>query len=77
MTQSGQGGLESLWSPCLSPPPPKWQEKQRPSVFYFWLCWAFAAEPGLSLVAVTGGASLVVVLRLLIAVASLVAGPGL
>ena len=35
--------------------------------------WVFAAEPKLSLVAVTGGSSLVVVLRLLIAVASLVA----
>ena len=43
----------------------------------FWLRWVFAAEPELSLVAVTGGSSLVVVLRLLIAVASLVAGPGL
>ena len=41
------------------------------------MCWVFAAEPKLSLVAVTGGSSLVVVLRLLIAVASLVAGPGL
>ena len=45
--------------------------------FNFWLHWVFAAEPELSLVAVTGGSSLVVVLRLLIAVASLVAGPGL
>ena len=43
----------------------------------FWLCCIFAAEPELSVVAVTGGSSLVVVLRLLIAVASLVAGPGL
>ena len=40
-------------------------------------CWVFAAEPELSLAAVTGGSSLVVVLRLLIAVASPVAGPGL
>ena len=45
--------------------------------FNFWLHWVFAAEPELSLVAVTGGSSLVVVLRLLIAVASPVAGPGL
>ena len=45
--------------------------------FKFWLRWVLAAEPELSLVAVTGGSSLVVVLRLLIAVASLVAGPGL
>ena len=45
--------------------------------FNFCLCWVFAAEPKLSLVAVTGGSSLVVVLRLLIAVASLVADPGL
>ena len=44
---------------------------------YFCLCWVFAAEPKLSLVVVTGGSSLVVVLRLLIAVASLVADPGL
>ena len=43
----------------------------------FWLRWVFAAEPELSLVAVTGGSSLVVVLRLLIVVTSLVAGPGL
>ena len=45
--------------------------------FNFWLHWIFAPEPELSLVAVTGGSSLLVVLRLLIAVASLVAGPGL
>ena len=45
--------------------------------FNFWLRWVFAAEPKLSLVAVTGGSSLVVVLRLLIVVTSLVAGPGL
>ena len=45
--------------------------------FNFWLCWVFAAEPELPLAALTGGSSLVVVLRLLIAVASLVAGPGL
>ena len=45
--------------------------------FNFWLRWVFAAEPKLSLVAVTGDSSLVVVLRLLIVVTSLVAGPGL
>ena len=39
--------------------------------------WVFAAEPELPLVAVTGGSSLFVILRLLIAVASLVTGPGL
>ena len=79
MNQSGQAGLRgSLGGPCLSSPPAKMQEKQ--SFFFFFnfcLCWVFAAEPKLSLVAVTGGSSLVVVLRLLIAVASLVAGPGL
>ena len=79
MTQtSGQAGLRgSLGGPCLSPPPAKMQEKQYFFFFNFWLRWVFAAEPELSLVAVTGGSSLVVVLRLLIAVASLVAGPGL
>ena len=45
--------------------------------FNFWLHWVFAPEPKLSLVAVTGGSSLLVVLRLLIAMASLVAGLGL
>ena len=82
MTQtSGQAGVKgSLGGPCLSPPHPKRQEKQSFFFFFFlnfWLRWVFAAEPELSLVAVTGGSSLVVVLRLLIAVASLVAGPGL
>ena len=43
----------------------------------FWLHLVFAPEPELSLVAVTGGSSLLVVLRLLIAMASLVASPGL
>ena len=43
-------------------------------VSYFWPHLVFAPEPELSLLAVTGGSSLVVVLRLLIAVASLVAG---
>ena len=80
MTQtSGQAGLRgSLGGPCLSPLPPKRQEKQ-PFFFFFnfWLRWVSAAEPELSLDAVTGGSSLVLVLRLLIAVASLVAGPGL
>ena len=80
MNQSGQAGLRgSLGGPCLSPPPAKMQEKQSFFLFFFnfWLRWVFAAEPELSLVAVTGGSSLVVVLRLLIAVASLVVGPGL
>ena len=79
MTQSGQAGLRgSLGRPCLSPPPAKRQKKQTFSFFFnFWLRWVFAAEPELSLVAVTGGSSLVVVFRLLIVVASLVVGPGL
>ena len=42
----------------------------------FWMRWVFAAEPELSLVVVTGGSSLLVALRLLIVVASLVAGSG-
>ena len=45
--------------------------------FNFWLRWVSASEPELSLDAVTGGSSLVLVLRHLIVVASLVAGPGL
>ena len=78
MNQSGQAGLRgSLGGPCLSPPHPKRQEKKLFFFFNFWLHWIFAPEPELSLVAVTGGSSLLVVLRLLIAVASLVAGPGL
>ena len=40
---------------------------------YSWLHWVFAAVCGLSLVAVSGGYSLVLVYRLLIVVASLVA----
>ena len=39
---------------------------------YFWLCWVFIAAHGFSLVAMSGGYSLVAVLRLLIVVASLV-----
>ena len=39
--------------------------------FNFWLHCVFSPEPELSLVAVTGGSSLVVVLRLLIVVVSL------
>ena len=73
--------LDGPWGggPCLSSPPPKRQEKQLFFFFFlnFWLHWVFAAEPKLSLVAVTGGSFLVVFLRLLIVVASLVAGPGL
>ena len=38
-------------------------------ILFFWLCWAFIAARGLSLVAVSGGYS-VAVHRLLIAVAS-------
>ena len=41
---------------------------------YFWLCWVFIAAQGLSLVAASGGYFLVGVSRLLIVVASLVAG---
>ena len=82
MTQSGQAGLRGplAGGACLSPPHPKRQEKKSFFFFFFfnfWLHWVFAPEPKLSLVAVTGGSSLLVVLRLLIAVASLVAGPGL
>ena len=48
-------------------------------VFYFiyWLLWVFIAVSGLSLVAVSGGYYLVVVLGLLIVVASCVAEHGL
>ena len=42
-------------------------------LFCFWLRWIFVAVPGLSLVAVSGGYSFIVVHRLLIVVASLVA----
>ena len=38
----------------------------------FWLCWVFIAAPGLSLVAASGGCSLVAVHSLLTAVVSLV-----
>ena len=43
---------------------------------YFWQCWVFVAI-GLSLVEPTGGPSVVVVHRLFIAMASLVAEDGL
>ena len=43
----------------------------------FWLCWVVIAERGLSLVATSWGYSLVVMCRLLIAVASPVAEHGL
>ena len=46
-------------------------------LIYFWLHWIFVAACGLSLVAVSGGYSLVAVLGLLIAVASLVVEHGL
>ena len=39
---------------------------------HFWLCWVFITACGLSLVAASGGYCLVAVLRLLIAVGSLV-----
>ena len=41
------------------------------SFIYFWLCWVLVAPCGLSLVVASGGYSLVVAHRLLIAVASL------
>ena len=44
---------------------------------FFLLHWVFVAVQGLSLVAVTGVSSLLVVLRLLIVVASVVVGPRL
>ena len=44
---------------------------------YFGLCWILVAACGLSLVAVSGGYSVVVLHRLLIAVASLVVEHGL
>ena len=46
-------------------------------LFYFWLCWVFVALCGLSLVAVSGGYSLIEVCGLLIAVAYLVVKRGL
>ena len=80
MTQSGQAGLRrSLVGPCLSPPPAKRKENQTFFFFFFlnfWLRWVSASEPELSLDAVTGGSSLVLVIRHLIVVASLVAGSG-
>ena len=39
-------------------------------IIYFWLCWAFVAVQGLSLVAGSGGSSPYAVCRLLIMVAS-------
>ena len=42
-------------------------------VFNFWLHWVFVATHGLSLVVVSGGYFLAVVLGLLIVVASLIA----
>ena len=40
---------------------------------YFWLCWVFVAAPGLSLVVVSRGYSLVEMHRLLISMASFLA----
>ena len=45
--------------------------------FFFWLRWVFVAVRRLSLVAASGGLLFVVVRGLLIAMASLVAEPGL
>ena len=42
-------------------------------LIYFWLCWVFFAAHGLSLVVVSGAYSPVVMSRLLLAVASLIA----
>ena len=42
-------------------------------LIYFWLRWVFIAARGLSLVAASGGLLFLVVRRLLIAMASLVA----
>ena len=47
------------------------------NIYLFWLCWVFIAARGLYLVAASGGYSLVVVCRLLIALASLIVGHGL
>ena len=45
-------------------------------MYYFWLCWVFIAMQELSLVAASGGYSLVTVHRLLIVVPSFVREPG-
>ena len=42
-------------------------------IIYFWLCWVFVAARGLSLVAASGGYSMLQLRGLLIAVASLIA----
>ena len=47
------------------------------NIYLFWLCWVFIAARGLYLVGASGGYSLVVECRLLIALASLIAGRGL
>ena len=44
---------------------------------WFWLCWVFVAACGFSLFSASGGHSLAVVCRLLIALASLVEDRGL
>ena len=46
-------------------------------LIYFWLCWVFVAACWLSLVAVSGGYSLVAVCRLLVVGASLLVEHGL
>ena len=59
---------------------PSFKKKKKPEMgylFYFWLHCVLITARGLSLVAVIGGYSLVAVCRLFIAVASLVASPGL
>ena len=45
--------------------------------FYFWLCWIFVAVCGFSLAAARGGLLFIVMRRLLIVVAPLIAELGL
>ena len=49
----------------------------RNNFIYFWLCWVIIAAWAFSLVVASGGYPIVVVCRLLIAVASLIAEHGL
>ena len=42
-------------------------------LFIYWLCWVFVVAHGLFLLMASGGSSLVVVCRLLVVVATLVA----
>ena len=50
----------------------QWRLFQNSFYYYFLLCWVFVAMGGLSVVAESGGYSLVAVCRLILAVASLV-----